>query len=56
MGAEYMTTPQLVREFAELKVWFVVHETTGPTQAGNAKHRRLTDVVNELRSRSVLDY
>lgn len=52
---ETITTPQLVREFAELKVWFAVNEVTGPVVAGNAKHRRLCAVVDELRKRSVLD-
>jgi hypothetical protein len=50
-----MRTPELVREFAELKVWFATHEITGPIREGDAKHHRLGAVVNELRSRGVLD-
>lgn len=50
-----MRTQELVREFAQLKVWFAVYETAGPTVAGNAKHARLKDIVDEMRKRAVLD-
>lgn len=50
-----MRSPELVREFADLKVWFAVHEVTGPIPEGNAKHRRLGAVVDELRVRGLLD-
>lgn len=50
-----MRTPELVREFAELKVWFAVHEVTGRHPEGGPKHARLGDVVEELRGRGVLD-
>ena len=50
-----MRTPDLVREFADLKAWFAVNETTGRTPEGNAKHVRLGKVVDELRARGGLD-
>ena len=50
-----MTTPDLVRAFADSRVWFAVNETTGPTKAGNTKHRRHCKIVDELRRRGVLD-
>lgn len=44
-----MRTPQLVREFVELKM-------LGAREAGNlTRHKRLHAVVFELRSRRVLD-
>lgn len=46
----YMSTPQLVREFAALKVASAVSEEFGETQ-----HNRLGDVVRELRNRGALD-
>ena len=53
--AAAMRTPELVREFATLKVWFAVHEVSRLTPAGNMKHQRLAVVVTELRHRGVLD-
>lgn len=50
-----MTTSDLVREFATLKVWFAVHEAHGRVPGGDVKHRRLKAVVDELRARGVLD-
>jgi hypothetical protein len=55
MNVTEMNTPALVREFAAIKVWFVVHETTGPTSEGGNRHHRLGEVVDELRARGVLD-
>lgn len=52
---EDMRVQELVREFAVLKVWFAVNEVTGPTREGNAKHRRLGQVVDALRERHLLD-
>lgn len=49
------TTSSLVSEFAALKVWFAVNETKSRTPVGNGRHRRLCDVVDELRRRNVLD-
>ena len=53
--ARELTTAQLVREFAELKVWFAVHEVSGRAPGGDARHRRLGRVVDELRNRGALD-
>ena len=53
--AKASSTPQLVRAYGELKVWFAVNEVTGPTKAGNRKHAQLCVVVDELRARGVLD-
>jgi len=53
--AKDTTTPGLVREFAASKVWFAVNETHGRTAEGDNKHRRHCEVVDELRSRGVLD-
>lgn len=45
-----MSLPELVREFAGLKVWFAVRGT------GTVSHlNRLFEVVGELRSRNALD-
>lgn len=48
------TTDQLVRKFAELKVWFAVNEVTHRTVEGDDKHVELCNVVDELRRRGVL--
>ena len=48
------TLPNLVQEFASLKVWFATHEVTGKHPDGGRKHRRLCDVVDELRRRGAL--
>lgn len=50
-----MRTPELVTEFASLKVWFAVNETDRPIPAGRAHHNRLKLVVDELRNRGALD-
>jgi len=54
-AAADMTGQELVREFAGLKVWFAVHEVTGRHPEGGRYHNRLVRVVNELRSRALLD-
>lgn len=50
-----MSTPDLVRAFADSKVWFAVNETHGRTAEGNNRHNRHCAVVDELRARGVLD-
>lgn len=50
-----MTTPELVREFAETRVWFARNEVSGRHPAGTRIHQRLKDVVDQLRERHVLD-
>lgn len=54
-STDEMTQQELVREFAELKVWFAVHEVTGRVPAGDVRHTRLRRVVDEMRSRNLLD-
>lgn len=50
-----MTLPELVREYTEQRVWFAVNEVTRRVPEGNARHRRLGAVVDELRARRALD-
>lgn len=52
---ESMRTPELVRAYADSRVWFAVNETTGRTAEGDKRHRRHCAIVAELRSRGVLD-
>lgn len=50
-------TPDLVREFADIKGWFRVASHGGWAKGKLAakKHERLGKVVNELRNRGILD-
>ena len=54
MKPEDMTTPDLVREFAEIKCEGVRRAFKGE-RVTSAEHSRLCDVVHELRVRGVLD-
>lgn len=54
-GCPETSTPHLVRQFADLRVWFAVNEVNGPTREGSIRHKRLGRVVDELRRRGVLD-
>lgn len=49
--AEELTTPQLVREYADRKVM----AATSKGKRSYAEHHRLSEVVTELRVRKVLD-
>jgi hypothetical protein len=53
-----LRTPKLVKEFAQLKVWFAVNITVEADQRtveAHGKRHRLCQVVDELRARGVLD-
>lgn len=54
-NAREARTPDLVRAFADSRVWFAVNETTGRSREGNDRHRVHCAIVDELRSRGVLD-
>ena len=53
---EEMTLPELVREFARIKVWLAAREGEA-LRSGEAalQHRRLGAVCNELEARGALD-